>query len=63
MLYTLLKAPHLLLDNPELNIERFVKLHKSIDVVVNLLKAIFHAGEPFLHILYNCDNRSFVRLE
>ena len=63
VLYTLLEAPHLLLDNPELDIECFVKLHKSIDVVVNLLKAVFHAGEPFLHILDTCDNRSDVRLE
>lgn len=63
VLYTLLKAPHLLFDNPELDIECLVKLHKSIDVVVNLLKAVFHAGEPFLHILYNRDDRSVVRLE
>ena len=57
------EAPHLLFDNPELDIECLVKFHKSIDVVVNLLKAVFHAGEPFLHILYNRDNRSVVRLE
>ncbi len=63
VLYTLLEAPHLLFDNPELDIECLVKFHKSIDVVVNLLKAVFHAGEPFLHILYNRDNRSVVRLE
>lgn len=63
VLYTLLEAPHLLFDNPELDIECLVKLYKSIDVVVNLLKAVFYAGEPFLHILYNRDNRSVVRLE
>ena len=63
VLYTLLEAPHLLLDNSKLDIECFVKLHKSIDVVVNLLKAVFHTGESFLHILYNRNNRSVVCLE
>ncbi len=50
-------------DNPELDIECLVKLHESIDVVVDLVKAAFHAGESILHILYNHDNRSVVRLE
>ena len=31
-----------ILDNPELDIECLVKLHKSIDVVVDLVKAAFH---------------------
>ena len=40
-----------------------MKLHKSIDVVVNLLKAVFHTVEPFLHIFDHRNNRSVVRLE
>ena len=51
------------LNNPELDIERLAKLHKSIDVVVNLVKAVFHAGEPFLQVLYNRNNPGVVRLE
>ena len=35
-------------------IECLVKLHKSIDVVVDLVKAAFHAGEPIPHLFYNC---------
>jgi hypothetical protein len=47
------EAPHLLFDNPELDIECFVKLHKSIDVVIDLIKAVFHAGESFPHLFHN----------
>ncbi len=60
LFYAFLKAPDLLLDNPELDIERLMKLHKSIDVVINLLETVFHAGKPFPHIFYD---RSAVRLE
>ncbi len=63
VVYTLLEAPHLLLDNPELDIEGFVEFHKSIDVVVNLVKTAFHAGEPFLQVLYNRNNPGVVHLE
>jgi len=61
--HTFLETPHLLFDGPELYIQCLVKLHKSIDLVVNLLKAVFHTGESFLHILYNRNNRSVVCLE
>jgi len=51
--YTILKASYLLLDNPELDIERLVKLHKSIDVVIDLVKAAFHLGKTVPHQPYN----------
>lgn len=46
MFYTFLGTPHLLFDNPELDIQCLVKLHKSIDVVVNLLKAFSIRANP-----------------
>ena len=51
--YTLLETPHLLFDNPEFDIEWFVKLHKSIGVVIDLIKAVFHGGESFSQLFYN----------
>ncbi len=63
VLYAFLEAPHLLFDNPELDIERLVKLHESIDVVVNLLQAVLYTGEAFLEIFYNRDDGSIVRLK
>ena len=50
---TLFEAPYLLLDNPKLDIEGFVKFHKSIDVVIDLVKTAFHLGEPVPHLFYN----------
>jgi len=38
---------------PELDIESFVKLDKSIDAVIELVKAVFHTGEPFPHFFHN----------
>ena len=58
--YAILKASYLLLDNPELDIECLVKLHKSIDVVVDLVKAAFHAGEPVPHLFYD---RHIIRMK
>ena len=43
----------LLFDNPELDIECFVKFYKSIDVVIDLIKAVFHVGESFPQLFYN----------
>ena len=60
---TLFEAPHLLLDNPKLDIEGFVKFHKSIDVVIDLVKAAFHAGKSFLHILDNRNDTRVIPLE
>jgi hypothetical protein len=51
--YTLLEAPHLLFDNPKFDIECFVKLHKSINVVIDLIEAVFHVGETFPQLFYN----------
>lgn len=63
VVYTLLKTSDLLLHHPKLDIEGFVKLHKSVDVVVNLVEAAFHAGEPFLQVFYNRNNPGVIRLE
>ena len=54
--HTLLEAPHLFLDNPELDIECLVKRHESIDVVVDLVKAAFHVC--FLCASSPCQARS-----
>ena len=59
--YTLLEAPHLLLDNPKLDIECFVKLHKSIDVVVDLVKAAFHVCKPAFHLGKAVPHRPYDR--
>jgi len=55
------------LNNPELDIERLVKLHKSIDVVIDLVKAAFHVYKAAFHlgkaVPHRPYNRRVTRLE
>ncbi|OGQ50766.1 MAG: hypothetical protein A2W66_04995 [Deltaproteobacteria bacterium RIFCSPLOWO2_02_56_12] len=59
--YAILKASYLLLDNPELDIERLVKLHKSIDVVIDLVKAAFHVYKAAFHLGKTVPHRPYNR--
>jgi hypothetical protein len=53
LVYARLETPYLLFDNLKLDIKRLMKLHKSIDVIIDLVKSAFHLGKAVAHRPYN----------